>query len=185
MLLRADAVPVEDVASYIDQCSADMALEIHFKARRRRGEMKMQWPFDHHIDASPPSEGLVEHVSELSAVQEVVRLRLPVRVGLADDQTRGDFMTALHTFYLKTKDEYPSLIVEVLRQNHVVVITQTETGLPRSFRLVRAIFSVSVYVALSWIPRIVVLLFFPQWVDPACSPVYFYRKILGSRPVVA
>lgn len=76
-----------------------------------------------------------------------------------------------------------SLAVEVLRQNHVVVITQTETGIPRSFRGIWAIFSVSVYFALSWIPRIVVLLFFPQWVDPACSPVYFYRKLLVSRSV--
>lgn len=31
MLLRADAVPVDEVASYIDQCSADGALEINFK----------------------------------------------------------------------------------------------------------------------------------------------------------
>ena len=67
----------------------------------------MPWPYDHHEDASPPPKGVVEHVSELSAAHEVVRLRLPVRVGLADDQTRGDFMTALHTFYLKTKNEYP------------------------------------------------------------------------------
>lgn len=32
MLLRADAVPVDDVEGYIDQCSADVALEINFKA---------------------------------------------------------------------------------------------------------------------------------------------------------
>lgn len=76
-----------------------------------------------------------------------------------------------------------SLAVEVRRQNHVVVITRAETGLPRSFRAMQAIFSVSVYLTLSWIPRVVVLLFFPQWVDPAYSPVYFYRKLLVSRPV--
>ena len=78
-----------------------------------------------------------------------------------------------------------SLAVEVLRQNHVVVITQAGTGLPRNFRAIRALFSVSVYLTLSWIPRMLVLLFFPQWVDPAYSPVYFYRKLLVSRPVGA
>lgn len=67
----------------------------------------MSWPYDPHEDASPPGKDVVEPVSELSAGHELVRLRLPVRVGLADDQTRDDFMTALHTFYLKTKDEYP------------------------------------------------------------------------------
>lgn len=30
MLLRADVVPVDDVASYIDQCSANVALKINF-----------------------------------------------------------------------------------------------------------------------------------------------------------
>ena len=79
----------------------------HLQARRRRGELKIPWPYDHHEDASPPSMGVVAHVSELSSEHEVVRLRLPVRVGLADDKTRGDFITALHSFYLKTKDEYP------------------------------------------------------------------------------
>ena len=76
-----------------------------------------------------------------------------------------------------------SLAVEVRRQNHVVAITRTKAGLPRSFRAMQAIFSVSVYVTLSWIPRVVALLFFPEWVDPAYSPVYFHRKLLVSRPV--
>lgn len=31
MLLRADAVAIDDVANYIDQCSADATLEINFK----------------------------------------------------------------------------------------------------------------------------------------------------------
>ena len=35
MLLRADAVPVDDVASYMDQCSTDVALEINFKVSAR------------------------------------------------------------------------------------------------------------------------------------------------------
>lgn len=35
MLLRADTVPVDDVAGYMDQCSADMALEVNFKVSSR------------------------------------------------------------------------------------------------------------------------------------------------------
>ncbi len=46
---------------------------------------------------------IVPHVSQLSSINEVVRLRLPVRVALADNQTRGDFMTKLHSFYLETR----------------------------------------------------------------------------------
>lgn len=39
----------------------------------------------------------------LSSMYKVVRFRLPVRVSLADDRTRGDFMTKLHNFYLETR----------------------------------------------------------------------------------
>lgn len=78
-----------------------------------------------------------------------------------------------------------SLYVEVLEQNYVVVVTRAGAGLPLSFRVLRAIFSISVLFALSWIPRIAVLLFFPQWVDPACSPVYCHRKLLVSRGATA
>jgi len=62
--------------------------------------------------------------------------------------------------------------------DNVVVVTRAETGLPRSFRVLRAIFPISVYLTLSWIPRVVVLLWFPQWVDLAYSPVYCHRKVL-------
>ena len=78
-----------------------------------------------------------------------------------------------------------SLYVEVLEQNYVIVVIRAGAGLPLSFRVLRAIFSISVLFALSWIPRIAVLLFFPQWVDPACSPVYCHRKLLVSRGATA
>ncbi len=78
-----------------------------------------------------------------------------------------------------------ALYVEVLRQNYVVAVVRADVGLPLSFRVLRLIFPASVLLMLSWIPRMVVLLFFPQWVDPACSPVYCHRKLLVSRAVAA
>lgn len=77
--------------------------------RRRSSEPEVQkWPFDHHEDASPPPSvrDVVADVSDLSSMYEIVRLRMPVRVGLADDQTRGDFMASLHDFRLKTKGRF-------------------------------------------------------------------------------
>ena len=64
-----------------------------------------------------------------------------------------------------------------------MVISRTWAGLPRSFRVLGTMFSVSVYLMLSWLPRIVVLLFYPTWVDPAFSDVYCHRKLLllGER----
>lgn len=77
------------------------------QATTRRDDKKEvhKWPFDHHEDASPrPSlRDVVADVFELSSAYEMVRLRLSVRVDLADDQTKGDFMASLHDFHLKTK----------------------------------------------------------------------------------
>lgn len=44
------------------------------------------------------------HVAQLSSTFDVVRLRLPVQATLADDRTKGDFITALHNFYLRWPD---------------------------------------------------------------------------------
>ncbi len=84
----------------------------------------------------------------------------------------------------------PRLSVSVLgptfEPDCVVAVTRAETGLPLSFRVLRAIFPIMACLSLSWIPRMVVLLWFPHWVDPAFSPVYYHRKVLrvASRRAV-
>lgn len=70
-----------------------------------------RWHYDHHDDASPPpslSEDIVSHMSQLISTDEVVPLSLPVKVALADDQTRGDFMMELHSFYLEMRARMPA-----------------------------------------------------------------------------
>lgn len=60
----------------------------------------------------------------------------------------------------------------------MTVISRTWAGLPPSFHPLRGVFSVSAYFMFSWVPRIVVLLFCPQWMDPAFSDVYCHRTVL-------
>lgn len=75
-----------------------------------------------------------------------------------------------------------SMSVNVLHQDHTVAVTRSGAGVPHYFRVLRIAFVVSTYLTLSWIPRMVALLFYPHLVDPAFSAVYCYRKRLVSRP---
>ncbi len=70
----------------------------------------MLWHCDHHEDVLPSYEEVVAHVSQLSSAYSVVRLRLAMRVTLGDDETKGDFMTKLHSFYSEAKAQVPKCL---------------------------------------------------------------------------
>lgn len=76
-----------------------------------------KWLYHHHEDVFPPVESLMLHISHLSSKYQVVRLRLPVSVTLADERTKGDFITALHSLHVSWPHNVrtPGLQCDVLR----------------------------------------------------------------------
>eukprot|EP00752_Nemacystus_decipiens_P006313 g5693.t1 len=177
-MLKAEIVPVEDFFSGDKQHSVLGGPEMELLAFRDDTENVESQHTDRE-GIRPPQSSNAEGTGNaiFRSRHEVLRLRLPVRVHviLADDRTGQRCLTLQHKLFFEGKEQ---LSLQVQHQHGMTVISRTWAGRPNSFRLLRFMFSVSVFLTLSWVPRIVVLLCFPRWIDPAFSDIYFHRRLL-------
>ncbi|CAN0213881.1 unnamed protein product [Scytosiphon promiscuus] len=109
-VMRADVVAIDRVAGFLDGRSSDVAPGIEFLAFQPGTDdqpQRQQWMYDEHQDVSLPVQDVMSHIAQLVSRFEVVRLRLPVRATLADERTKGDFITALHKLLIEVAKPQP------------------------------------------------------------------------------